>query len=82
MKVQGLRVVDRLPVTVGAGVAGDGSDEYVATHPSASSYHRREWLEVIRTSFGHHSTYLVAATPQGIAGVLPGNKVDEQNDQA
>jgi serine/alanine adding enzyme len=71
VNVQGLRVIDRLPVTVGVTVTGDGSDEYVAAHPDASSYHRREWLEVIRKAFGHQTKYLVAATGHGIAGVLP-----------
>ena len=60
-----------VPVTVGAAVAGDGSDAYVAAHPPASSYHRREWLDVIRTSFGHDRSIWLRPHRSGIVGVLP-----------
>lgn len=71
MNTHGLRVTNRLPITVHDGHSGDGSDAYVAAHPHALSYHRREWLDVIRNAFGHETKYLVAETPHGIAGVLP-----------
>ena len=59
-------------VAVHDAVSGDGSDEYVAAHPHASSYHRRQWLDVIRAAFGHETKYLVAATSRGVVvGVLP-----------
>jgi serine/alanine adding enzyme len=71
MNTHGLRVTNRLPITVHDGVPGDGAEAYVAAHPHASSYHRREWLDVIEKAFGHQTKYLVAATTDGIAGVLP-----------
>jgi FemAB-related protein (PEP-CTERM system-associated) len=71
MNHSGLRIVSRLPVVVRDGVAADRADEYVASHPRGSTYHRRKWLDVIRASFGHDCRYLVAEHSRGIAGVLP-----------
>lgn len=71
MNATGLRAVSTLPVTVRDDAPRETSKAYVAEHPLASSYHRRAWLDVIGTVFGHETTYLVAETSRGVAGVLP-----------
>jgi FemAB-related protein (PEP-CTERM system-associated) len=47
------------------------TDAYVMAHPEGRSYHRRAWLDVIRTAFGHRSTYLTAEAGGAVVGVLP-----------
>jgi FemAB-related protein (PEP-CTERM system-associated) len=71
MNAAGLRIVNKAPVTVHDVSPDDGADEYVNGHPQACSYHRRQWLEVIRAAFGHDSKYLVARSARGLTGVLP-----------
>ena len=55
--------------------AGDGSqadwDAFVGAHPDASGYHRWSWRRVVRDSFGHECTYLMAQSEDRIVGVLP-----------
>jgi FemAB-related protein (PEP-CTERM system-associated) len=55
--------------------AGDGSqadwDAFVGAHPDASGYHRWSWRRVVRYSFGHECTYLMAQSKDRIVGVLP-----------
>jgi FemAB-related protein (PEP-CTERM system-associated) len=59
-------------VTVRTAEASDAeADAYVLRHPQASSYHRREWLGVIETAFGHSTRYLVADDGARVVGVLP-----------
>ena len=45
---------------------------YVEKNPAASIYHRAEWREVIRQTYGHESFYFVARdTDKNIVGILP-----------
>jgi FemAB-related protein (PEP-CTERM system-associated) len=53
---------------------GDHADwnAYVDQNPDASIYHRAEWRELIRNTFGHTGFYYVAKDrEQRIAGILP-----------
>lgn len=50
----------------------DAWNAYVASHPAASIYHRAEWQELIRKTFGHECIYLFARDRnKEIVGVLP-----------
>ena len=71
MIARGLRLVTSAPVTVRDDLPRQTCEAYVAQHPGASSYHRPEWLDVIRSAFGHDTKYLTAETSNGVAGVLP-----------
>ena len=52
--------------------AGEAAwDAFVRSHPDGSHYHRAGWARVVRNAFGHRTHYRVAATPDGIEGVLP-----------
>ncbi|MDH5230212.1 MAG: FemAB family PEP-CTERM system-associated protein [Gammaproteobacteria bacterium] len=45
---------------------------YVENNPSCSIYHRSEWRDIIKSSFGHESFYFYASdTHDKIRGVLP-----------
>ncbi len=46
-------------------------NEYVFAHPRATFFHRFEWIDVIKKSFGHRGRSLVAFQGGRIAGVLP-----------
>lgn len=46
-------------------------DEYVSRHPSAGLYHRSEWAQVIRRSYGHTPIYLWVRHQGRVHGVLP-----------
>jgi FemAB-related protein (PEP-CTERM system-associated) len=46
-------------------------NRYVASHPSATSYHRYEWLTVIQESFGHDAIPMAAFAESGMVGILP-----------
>ena len=47
-------------------------NSYVAGNAAASIYHRAEWRELIRTTFGHGGLYYVARDSRGnIVGILP-----------
>jgi serine/alanine adding enzyme len=71
VNARGLRLVTSVPVSVRDDLPRQTCDAYVARHPAASSYHRPEWLDLIRSAFGHDTKYLTAETPDGVAGVLP-----------
>jgi FemAB-related protein (PEP-CTERM system-associated) len=71
MNAPRLKIAPRSPVIVRDRVPGDGSQEYVASHPQSSSYHRHEWLDLVRTAFRHDTRYLVASSAGGVEGVLP-----------
>lgn len=70
MSTARLEVASTRPVVV-RDVSGDEADAYIAAHPLATPYHRRQWLDVIRAAFGHETKYLVADQGGRIAGVLP-----------
>jgi FemAB-related protein (PEP-CTERM system-associated) len=45
---------------------------YVSSHPAASIYHRAEWRELIRQTFGHECPYYLARDrDRRVVGVLP-----------
>jgi FemAB-related protein (PEP-CTERM system-associated) len=46
-------------------------NDYVASNPAASLYHRAEWKELIRNLFGHECFYFYASQDEEIVGVLP-----------
>jgi len=46
-------------------------NEFVATSPEATFYHRSEWKTVIERVFGHSTHYLLAEAEGKIEGVLP-----------
>lgn len=46
-------------------------NSFVDATPEASFYHRYEWREINRASFGHQSTYLATVEGEKITGVLP-----------
>jgi serine/alanine adding enzyme len=54
-------------------VGDDTADwqKYVADSAGASFYHRLEWRDVIQSTFGHKSCYLIAREGQAVRGVLP-----------
>lgn len=52
--------------------AQDDWNRYVESRPAASIYHRAEWKELIRKTFGHTGYYFVARNGDGkIVGILP-----------
>ena len=71
MSAAGLHLVRSAPVTVRLDDESAASDAYVESHPMGLSYHRREWLNVIRGAFGHDTKYLVAEASGDVAGILP-----------
>jgi FemAB-related protein (PEP-CTERM system-associated) len=71
MTTAGLRLVRALPLVVRDDVGSDVADAFVRQHPAGTSYHRRAWLDVIRSAFGHRSIYLAAESGGELAGVLP-----------
>src|SRR5687768_18370127 len=71
MSVAVLDRASRSPIVVRTVAERDPADAYVAAHPSASTYHDRAWLDVIRKAFGHDTTYLVAEAGSVVTGVLP-----------
>jgi len=47
-------------------------NRYVESNPAASIYHRAEWKELIKKTFGHGSYYFAARNNDGeIVGILP-----------
>jgi FemAB-related protein (PEP-CTERM system-associated) len=46
-------------------------DAYVSGHPRATPFHRIAWLNVVRNTYGHHPTYLMALNNHDVVGVLP-----------
>ncbi len=46
-------------------------DAYVHAHPKATFFHRAGWQEVIETSFGHRTHFVLARQNGEICGVLP-----------
>jgi serine/alanine adding enzyme len=58
-------------VTVRDDVPSRDTAQYVEARADATPYHLPEWSALIGTTFGHHTCYLAADTPSGIAGVLP-----------
>jgi FemAB-related protein (PEP-CTERM system-associated) len=71
MSAQVLTANTDADVTVRDDVPARACEDYVASHPLATAYHRPAWLDVIRTAFGHETKYLVAESANRIAGVLP-----------
>ncbi|HUE86405.1 MAG TPA: FemAB family XrtA/PEP-CTERM system-associated protein [Vicinamibacterales bacterium] len=65
------RIANSLPLAVRDNLPPPVCDAYVAGHPQGSSYHRPAWLDVIRSAFGHETTYLAAECAGRVAGVLP-----------
>ena len=63
------------PGSISIGLLNDELDEwntYVSKNAAASLYHRAEWRNLIRDSFGHESFYFMARNEsQGITGILP-----------
>lgn len=51
--------------------APDVCDAYVRSHPRATPYHLRAWLQVIRQAFGHRTLSLAAEQGGRLVGVLP-----------
>jgi len=52
--------------------ADDDWNHYAASSPAASIYHRIEWKELIRKTFGHSGYYFSARNNNGdIVGILP-----------
>jgi len=50
----------------------DAWNAYVSSHPAASIYHRAEWRELIRQTFGHECLYYLARDrDRRVVGVLP-----------
>ena len=50
----------------------DDWNRYVESNPAASIYHRSEWKELIRKTFGHSGHYFAARNSDGqIIGILP-----------
>ena len=50
----------------------DDWNRYVESNPAASIYHRTEWKELIRKTFGHGGYYFAARNTDGkIVGILP-----------
>lgn len=46
-------------------------EQFVASAPGASAYHRLAWRRIITREFGWESHYLLARNPAGITGILP-----------
>jgi FemAB-related protein (PEP-CTERM system-associated) len=44
---------------------------YVLAHPAATHYHRLAWKQVMETSFGHRTYYLMAEQDDRTVGMLP-----------
>ena len=66
-----LRLVNSAPIVVRDDAPAAAADVYVTAHPSASTYHRPAWMNVVRNAFGHQTKYLVAESGGRVAGVLP-----------
>jgi FemAB-related protein (PEP-CTERM system-associated) len=50
----------------------DDWNRYVESNPAASIYHRAEWKDLIKNTFGHASYYFTARNSDGeIIGILP-----------
>lgn len=50
----------------------NGWEEYVAASGNATAYHQLGWKQVVETSFGHRTYYLLSENAQGkIDGILP-----------
>lgn len=45
--------------------------DYVAGHPSARLYHRPEWSEMVRETFGHPTRYFRVERNGAVEGILP-----------
>ena len=71
MNHAGLRLVTPSAIEIGDETPAELADAYVASHPLASSYHRRSWLDVIARSFGPETMYLAARSSGRLVGVLP-----------
>jgi hypothetical protein len=46
-------------------------DTFLATEPEATAFHRPEWHDVIRATYGHECDYWLALRGADIAGVFP-----------
>ncbi len=46
-------------------------DDYVASHPNGTFFHRTGWRSVIEKAFGHRTHYVCAKRGDQITGVLP-----------
>ena len=57
----------------------DDWNRYVESNPAASIYHRAEWKELIRKTFGHRGYYFAARNNAGeIVGILPLIRLDSR----
>lgn len=62
---------DRIRISVLDRTRERAWDVFVEQHPEASNYHRLVWREVIESSFGHQTFYLVAEMGDTVVGILP-----------
>ncbi len=46
-------------------------ERFVETAPDSTLYHRIQWKDVVETTFGHRTYYLLAEDRNGIVGILP-----------
>ncbi len=46
-------------------------DEFVLSHPEGVNYHLSGWRQVVETTFGHKTYYLLAKEGHKIKGILP-----------
>jgi serine/alanine adding enzyme len=54
----------------------DDWNRYVESSPAASIYHRAEWKQLIRKTFGHAGYYFAARNSDGeIVGILPSTRL-------
>ena len=59
--------------------AGAEWNHYVESNPAASIYHRGEWKELIKDTFGHEGYYFSARDSSGnITGILPLVRLDSR----
>ena len=59
--------------------AGADWNQYVVSNTATSIYHRGEWKELIRKTFGHDSLYFAARNSDGrIVGILPLVRLDSR----
>jgi serine/alanine adding enzyme len=49
----------------------DAWNDYVESNPAASLYHRAEWRELIKKTFGHECCHFYATVNKQVVGVLP-----------
>lgn len=68
-----LSLVGTLPVSITQATGRDAAhwNAYVAQHPSASFFHRHEWMDVLARAVGFTPHYLMALRGDTVVGLLP-----------